>query len=93
MLNIKKNISEKGIYPEFFGSDDAGFSFFCQSHKCYNPTVEPLFPGAGRYVVVVVGVRVFVGKMVVPEFFIMVGTVVSAVPLSGVPPSLVAIIG
>jgi len=55
--------------------------FFYQSHESYNPTVEPLFPGVGRYVAVTVGFRVFVERTAVPEFFIIVGTVVSAVAL------------
>ena len=69
------------------------FQVCWQSHKCYKPTVEPLFPGVGLYVGVVVGFRVLVGIMVVSEFFIIVGTVVSTVPFSEVTLSLVEIIG
>ena len=63
-------------------------SDFCPSTEYYKPTVEPLFPGVGRYVGVVVGFRVLVGTAVVPEFFVIV-----AVPSSEVPPSLFEIIG
>jgi hypothetical protein len=68
-------------------------SGFCQSHEYYKPTVEPLFPGVGRSVAVTVGFRVLVGIVVVPEFFVIVGIVVSAVPSPEVPLSLFAIIG
>jgi len=73
-------------------------SGFCQSPEYYKPTVEPLFPGVGRYVGVAVGFTVLVGITVAPEFFVIVGIVgvvgivVSAVPSSERPP-LFAIIG
>ena len=63
-------------------------SDFCPSSEYYKPTVEPLFPGVGRYVGVIVGFTVFVGRTVVPEFFVIV-----AVPSSEGPPSLFEIIG
>ena len=63
-------------------------SDFCPSSEYYKPTVEPLFPGVGRYVGVFVGFTVLVGTAVVPEFFVIV-----AVPSSEGPPSLFEIIG
>jgi hypothetical protein len=59
-------------------------SDFYQSHECYKPTVEPLFPGVGRYVGVAVGFTVLVGIAAVPEFFAIVGIVVIAVVSSEV---------
>ena len=68
-------------------------SDFCPSSEYYKPTVEPLFPGVGRYVGVAVGFMVLVGIVVVPEFFVIVGIVVNAVASPEVPPSLFAIMG
>jgi hypothetical protein len=91
LFNVKNYIREKGLF-RFFDCYNADFRFLSVP-ECYKPTVEPLFPGVGRYVGVAVGFRVLVGIAVVPEFFTIVGIVVRVMPLSEVPPSPFAIIG
>lgn len=92
LFNVKKTYQRKRIYSDFLIVITL-ISDFCRSYECYKPTVEPLFPGVGRCVGVAVGFTVLVGIAAVPEFFTIVGVVVSVVPSPEVPPSLFAIIG